>query len=278
MRAKDAKFSGSRKTFDILSEVYLANINCFIMEPLVFQKKYFSKFPLDLWKIIVSLLDFRSSLSLVISCMYFYERRQHIDIRICVPRTGLNLWLAADSGIELSDEKLQKGPTVDYEVPKGTPIKAWRSIVGPDLVPDLEAGIGRFGDEHIHLVGPPIFCPSSISGLPSVFFDHGHTGVFQGESLNVKTIISVHTFEQKDRLNHASLHNYGGYNCFIFCSPDISFCRVNSINLIFLGELCNFYIFTDRYSYPFHTGSYSDPHNLASIPGTNLSSFYFLQN
>lgn len=54
---------------------------------------------------------------------------------------------------------------------------------------------------------------SAIGGKPAVFFDFGHTGVFgKGDikSLRLRTIISVHSFEEKDRLNHQFLHKRQG--------------------------------------------------------------------
>lgn len=118
--------------------------------------------PHDLLRVILSHLDFRSSLFFLSSTKILFNKKNALDSRYSIPRYGLGLWLAADSGVKLQDEDLvsKSDPrNYPYSVPEGKSIAKWEALIGPSLFPDLKAGQGSLYRQympssniiHVHL-------------------------------------------------------------------------------------------------------------------------------
>jgi len=121
----------------------------------------------------------------------------------------------------------------------GHKVTSWRSEIGSIcLLPSLSTPTGQHGRD-VKGAESPVYMKDAKNGRSGVFFDYAHTASLTKE-LTLRTICSVHSFEFDGRLDHKTVHGYE-------------------------GELSNFYIFTDTYSYPMHGGGRTDPNNLSTI-------------
>eukprot|EP00697_Spironema_sp_BW2_P004210 gnl/Spiro4/15707_TR8449_c0_g1_i1.p1 gnl/Spiro4/15707_TR8449_c0_g1~~gnl/Spiro4/15707_TR8449_c0_g1_i1.p1 ORF type:complete len:278 (-),score=58.13 gnl/Spiro4/15707_TR8449_c0_g1_i1:321-1154(-) len=182
----------------------------------------------DVLGVIVLNLSLHDSKSLLCTCRQLRRLGHTIEPRCAVSLRGLSVWLDAATGVSLSSETHNGSHGV----------QVWRSQVGDTVLrADRRASRGR--SPYPHDLFDPIYIPKYVNGLPGVSFDYAHTGAFNRD-IRTRTIVSVHSFDDKDRVNHMDIHGYG-------------------------GELCNFYILTGTAVHHMHTASIRDPNNLSAI-------------
>jgi len=173
----------------------------------------------------------------VCKCWYFILKPFSLP-RIVPPELGLQLWMDACATETIQFDKESKVKLKTDFTPNGLPVKIWRSLVGKMYL-HVDQVYCRDDKKTNYDIADPVFIRSVINGLPGIFFDYGHSASICEGNLSARTIVSVHSWEFQNRLDHMAVHKIP-------------------------GELYNFYIFTSSVSYFMHTNSNNHLNNLFS--------------
>eukprot|EP00759_Apiculatamorpha_spiralis_P013258 PhF_6_TR19971/c0_g1_i4/m.29122 len=165
---------------------------------------------------------------------------QSSNEQFMVPINGLTMWLDASDPSSMS-------------VSGETNVDLWTSKLMhlTSLEANPQLGYSRSGSSILapHEERKPQLKTKALGDCSGVHFDYCRNGIARDPltkrqtTFTFQTIISVHSFEQKDQLDHQAVHGYP-------------------------GELCNFYIFTDSSKIEMHGGAEADASNLCGGPAS----------
>eukprot|EP00483_Globobulimina_turgida_P008269 UN08285 len=138
--------------------------------------------------------------------------------KIEIPQNNLQLWL----------DSTDTSTITFFNNNKNHDVLLWESKVNDiKLMADLKVSIGRNPDRSICDSKYPHYHRTQNLFIPSIFFDYQHSSTFN-KTFAIQTIISLHSFEKDNGIQHEDIHGY----------PH--------------NEFNNFYIFTSNKKTPFH--------------------------